>query len=1144
MSDDEIETPETIGPFKVVRAIARGGMASVFEVLDPKTDERFALKLLMQKGLARPRFDREYRALTRLDHPNIVRVYRFGFDEERRPYLTMELLDGVAAQVHAKACGRPGTPRRTAEVARMVAAVAEALDYLHQREIIHRDLKSSNVVVMGDGRIKLLDFGTARLGGGQSEEITRNGEFVGTFAYASPEQLQGKPVDHRADIYSLGVLFYRLLTGKRPFEADSPHALALLHLEQDPQPPLELAPGLPIELNDLCLQMLAKSPELRPSSAREVALRLRDFGREEEGGGSQEPLPPTLIGREDELGLLRATVDKARPGRMLLLVGPSGSGRRRLLDQAALDAHRKGRRVFRGEMPGTSALGPLHDIVERCVRGLEELPEGGDELQVLAELPRGGLPSAAEQARVFQAVSSALLRRQAFDRRPMVLVLSDLHRAPPLAVQALRALRAHAEERGAPIIVLASASPEADRPGALMRRQFADAARLELVPLSPRGVGRLVGSMLGRKPPPPELTRRIHEATGGLPGYVEEVVRAMVASGMVEGRSQGPLVEWVDRSEGRVAIPASVREALSLRLQMLAGPARRLLGALAVAGGSAEASLLAHAAELDLELCQAHLQALEKDGILLVLPGGAFAFRLGLTAEIVLGELRSSRRLVFERRLAAKVADAPASPARVRILRTAGRLAEAVQEAVALVPPESSGAASAELRLEMERLAAALGAQERALPAALHFRFLLCLAGALAAEEPEDARVDRALERAQAIATGWARKAEVFVLRARVARLRGQAEGERALLAKARAQLARVADPGLRQRIWLASGHRMLADGEAQAALDAFREAQGAAEQAGEARIALQARSGIGQTRLMMGELLVAERTLRGVVEAAERVEDLRGALRARVPLAEVLRLQARYSESMGVLLSPLDRVREQAPPDAHARVLLGLMETLLELRRLGEARELHAELLAIEAAGHTAALRARRGLIAGRLLIEGDEGLAALDLLAPLEEQLARQDLPVEHGLVTAWIAVAAAIAQDRHRAQDSAELAVQRLKRERNLPALAQACLCQARVSARPAEAEAALRPVLRWAEAQQVRSIRMVHALLRLERALEDGELREALPALERAERLFDEIGQRLDPIDNAALRLHPWQRALGRARAELRGNARAS
>lgn len=1141
MSDEEIETPEEIGPFKVVRAIARGGMASVFEVIDRETGDRFALKLLTQRGLARPRFDREYRALTRLDHPNIVRVYRFGFDAERRPYLTMELLDGVAAQVHAKASGRPGVPRRTSEVTRIVAGVAEALDYLHQRDIIHRDLKSSNVIVMGDGRVKLLDFGTARLSD-NAEEITRKGEFVGTFAYASPEQLQGLQVDSRADIYSLGVLFYRLLTGKRPFEADSPHALAMLHIKEDAQPPRELAPGLPLELDELCLQMLAKTPELRPRSAREVADRLREFARaagESRGReGASSPLPPTLEGREEELATLRTTIDKARPGRLLLLVGPSGSGRRRLLDQAALDAHRKGRRVFRGEMPGTSALGPLTEIVERCARGLDELPEGGTEIDRITNLPRGASPSPTEQAAIFQAVSSALMRRQAADRRPLVLVLSDLHRAPPLALQALRAVRAHAEERHCPILILASTVPEADRPGALMRRQFADAVRLPLDPLSPRAVGRLVGSMLGRKPPPPELARRIHEATGGLPGYVEEVVRSMVEAGMLTGLASGDDFEWVDRSAGKLVIPASAREALSLRLQMLASPARRLVAALAVAGGSAEASLLAHAADIEAEPARAHLEALSEDGILLRIAGGAWTFRLGLTGDIVAESLRPTRRLVLERRLATKVADAPPSPARIRILRLAGSLKPALQDAVQLSPADDGGVASPELLVEMERLAVAVG-EGAGLPAALLTRFLLGLASTLVSLEPTDPRIDRYLDRASALATGWSRKTEVFLLRAQVARLRNDVPRERAFVARAHAQLDHVVDPALRRRVFRAVGLRALADGETEAALDAFRLAQQAAEQAGDVRAALDARIEAGLARVAMGELSAAERTLEGAIEAADRQGEPLSGVRARVPLAEVMRLQARFSEATALLLAPLDLVRSSASPQLHASVLLQLIEVLLELYRLGEARELHAELLAIDPGGHTASLRCRRALATGRLLLAGDEPLAALDTLLPAEEEALRADLPLEQGLLAAWAGVAAAQAGDRHLAEDSTRRAIALLKREHHQPALAQACECRARVMANREDPELTFRPVWRWVESNAVRVTRMSLLLTRLERAVAAGDLREGLSAVERVERTLGEIGTRLDAIDQAALRVHPWKRRLTRARSELRG-----
>lgn len=1144
MSDSDLELPEEIGPYRVVRALARGGMAAVYEVVERDTGERYALKLLTQRGLARPRFDREYRALTRLDHPNVVRVYRFGFVDDS-PYLTMELLDGVAAQVHAKACGRPGGARRTAEVVRIVTHVADALDYLHTRGIVHRDLKSSNVMVLPDGRVKLLDFGTARMGG-QVEEITRKGEFVGTFAYASPEQLQGREVDARADIYSLGVLFYRLLTGKRPFEADSPHALAMMHIEQDPRPPRELAVGLPPLLNDLVLQMLAKQPELRPATTKEVADRLREYGAGDGGSESRvaAPLPPTLVGREEVLATLRATVDKSRPGRMLLLVGPSGSGRRRLLDQSAMDAHRKGRRVFRGELPGTSALGPLAEIVERCVRDLDELPGGGTEADKVADLPRGTVPSPAEQAEIFQAVSSALMRRQQADRRPIVLVLSDLHRAPPLAVQALRLLRVHAEEKDIPIVVLASTVPEADRPGSLMRRQFTDAVRLPLDPLSPREVGRLVGSMLGRTPPPPELARRIHEATGGLPGYVEEVVRAMIEDGLVEGRPSGADgVEWVDRSGGKVAIPSSAREVLSLRLQSLGGPSRRLVGALAVAGGTASTELLARAADLDPSLARELLDELSEDGLLVSEDAGPWSFRLGLTADLVDEDLRPTRRLVLERRLAEHMHDAPPSPAKVRLMLAAGELRQAVQDAVAWARPELDPGPSAAVLPELERVAAALAARPPPaaegtdLPASLLARFYLCIGRAVVDRDPNDPRAEGYLDRAGAMASGWARKAEVFLDRAHWASLRGDSAGERASISRARALLDHVPDPELRLAVHLAAGRRAQADGDPEQALELFREAQRAAEQGGDLRGGATARARVGLARFALGELEAAERTLQGAAEAFSRLDDQGGGWRARTWLAEVHLVQARFSEATHLLLPGLDDLRNTAPGELHARVLVQLLEVLLEMFRLGEARELMAELRAIDPAGHGPALRARRAMVQGRLLLAGDEPLTALNVLGPAEERAASQELPVEHALLMAWSGVAAFAAGDSHQADDRTRRALATLRRERHLPALAVACACRAAVSAGTEDPDLTFRPAMRWMDGHPARVARMDWLLARVDHAIAKGDLRQALASIDRAERLIEDIASRLDEVDRAALRMHPWRRRLARYQGEL-------
>ena len=293
MTEVSIPIPARIGPYKVLRPLAQGGMAAVFEVQDPTTKEHVALKLLTHRGLAMPRFAREFRALTRLDHPNIVRVYRYG-SHQGSPFLTMELLDGQSVQAYAKSVGRPGRPRRTREVLRITALVADALAYLHTRGIVHRDLKSANVMVLRDGRLKVLDFGTAHIATA-GEVITRAGEFVGTFAYASPEQITGGAVDARSDLYSLGALLYRLCTGRRVFEADTPHALARMHIDKVPRPPRELISALPQPVEDLILRMLAKDPADRPQSATEVANLIRGRVRRPEDSGALTLNPPKLI---------------------------------------------------------------------------------------------------------------------------------------------------------------------------------------------------------------------------------------------------------------------------------------------------------------------------------------------------------------------------------------------------------------------------------------------------------------------------------------------------------------------------------------------------------------------------------------------------------------------------------------------------------------------------------------------------------------------------------------------------------------------------------------------------------------------------------------------------------------------------------
>ena len=257
----------------MLHTVARGGTATVYAVVDPQSGERFAIKMLTEPGPSVVRLIQEYRALTRIDHPNIVRVYELGHCTKGLPYVVMELVDGVAAQVRVKRMGPPGAPARTVGAVRIAYEIALALGHLHARGMVHRDLKSSNVVVRSDGCAKLLDFGTVMLVNAPEAHVPTN-EFVGTFAYASPEQITGEAVDARSDLYSLGVLLFRMLCGRLPFDVEDPHELAQSHLGSPPPDPAVLVPVLPRSLADLVLMLLQKHPADRPQDASSVADRL------------------------------------------------------------------------------------------------------------------------------------------------------------------------------------------------------------------------------------------------------------------------------------------------------------------------------------------------------------------------------------------------------------------------------------------------------------------------------------------------------------------------------------------------------------------------------------------------------------------------------------------------------------------------------------------------------------------------------------------------------------------------------------------------------------------------------------------------------------------------------------------------------
>jgi len=257
--------------YRVIEKLGSGGMADVYKAVDEVLGRTVAVKVLYERYASDPnfvaRFRQEAQAAANLSHPSIVNMYDWGRDGETY-YIVMEYVAGTDLKTLVKDRG-PLDPMKAAEYASQVCA---ALAVAHGYDIIHRDIKPHNLVLMPDGTVKVMDFGIARAG---NTMMTQTGSVLGTAQYISPEQAQGKPLGPASDLYSLGVTLYELVTGTLPFEGDTPVATALMQVNDEPVPPRELRVSIPPALEAVILRAMRKNPADRYASASEMREDLR-----------------------------------------------------------------------------------------------------------------------------------------------------------------------------------------------------------------------------------------------------------------------------------------------------------------------------------------------------------------------------------------------------------------------------------------------------------------------------------------------------------------------------------------------------------------------------------------------------------------------------------------------------------------------------------------------------------------------------------------------------------------------------------------------------------------------------------------------------------------------------------------------------
>lgn len=250
----------TIGGYLISDEIGQGGMATVYRAYQPQLDRWVAIKIMRAEGADAEeflaRFRREARAIAALRHPNILTIYDYG-EESGVAYIVMEYVSGGTLKSLLT-----GRPMEWPDVATLLVPVGQALAYAHSQGVVHRDVKPANVLLARPDWPMLADFGLIKLVG-QQRGITRPGVTIGTPAYFSPEQAAGDEVDHRTDIYSLGVILYQMLTGRLPFESDSPVEMMLKRLYEQPTPPRSLNPRISPQLEAALMRALARQPAAR-----------------------------------------------------------------------------------------------------------------------------------------------------------------------------------------------------------------------------------------------------------------------------------------------------------------------------------------------------------------------------------------------------------------------------------------------------------------------------------------------------------------------------------------------------------------------------------------------------------------------------------------------------------------------------------------------------------------------------------------------------------------------------------------------------------------------------------------------------------------------------------------------------------------
>lgn len=647
---------KNIEHFEIIEKIGQGGMGAVYKARDVQKNTIVALKILscysLNTDLMKRRFQREATAGLRLDHPNIVKIHEVG-EADDELFISMEYISGQTLR-ELLADG----PLPVNKAIGIGISAARALECAHGIGIVHRDIKSDNIMITGDGIIKVMDFGLAKIQG--ASMLTMEGEVLGTVSYMSPQQTQGETIDHRSDIFSLGVVLYELLTGRLPFSGDYDMAIIYAIINEDPLTLREVNDEIPVPLEQVILKCLQKdlsqryqkvseliddldrvqayleTDGLQPTISSQIpSVRSDDAGYEiatPVAASGIKRFQTQLFGREKELHTLINALEQSTSGQgqIIFIKGEAGVGKTRLVQELERYARTikiktlKGRCLYRQMsypyQPFVDAINEYFiqlDVLDEkkltaCIeKKWPELVRFLPVIRTFLNMADSAVIESKEQ--LWEAVNQLIIRIS--DETPFILYIDDLHWAEQDSIDLLRSIVIHVQNTH--LLLIGTYRPEDirsdDHPLVKLIEESTQENILSLISLTRidrDSIKKIVRSILKNTNIDEAFCQRLYEETEGNPLFLMETLKLMIVEhALIKDDGGYSLTENYDN----ISIPTKIQDIVLRRIERLDPDERELLEIGAVEGESFHSDTINSCMEINRLQLLKKLQYLERE---------------------------------------------------------------------------------------------------------------------------------------------------------------------------------------------------------------------------------------------------------------------------------------------------------------------------------------------------------------------------------------------------------------------------------------------------------------------------------------------------------------------------------------------------